>query len=193
MCAIVSVIVPAAGRSRRMGKANKLLQPVDSFATLLDATLTAVAATEPDDVIVVTGHEHDAVAARAALHDATIIRNPRFAQGMGSSLKAGVAAARENGAVMIWPADMPFIRPDTVRVLRQKLTPDIVVRPVYLGQPGHPVLFGAMFREALLEIPDAEGARSLLADPATRRISIDVDDPGVVRDLDTPQDFEEYR
>lgn len=185
----VTIVIPAAGLSRRMGDVNKLLEPIGEFATLLDATLTAVAAVGAENVILVTGHQHDAVAASAGHHDITIVRNARFEHGMGASLKAGVATAPPGCAVMIWPADMPFIRPETVRELLRRLTPDTVVRPVYLGKPGHPVLFGASYLDALLAISDDEGARRILSDENTSVTRIDVDDPGVVRDFDTPDDF----
>lgn len=187
----VTIVIPAAGLSRRMGDVNKLIEPIGEFATLLDATLTSVAAVGAENVVLVTGHQHDAVAATAGRHEVTIVHNPRFEHGMGASLKAGVAAAPPGRAVMIWPADMPFIRPDTVRELLRSLTADIVVRPVYLDKPGHPVLFGASYLDALLTIPDDEGARRILSDENTSVTRIVADDPGVVHDFDTPDDFKQ--
>jgi len=175
-----------------MGDANKLLQPVGAFATLLEATLTAIAAAGASDPVVVTGYEYESVAAAAAGHDVRLVHNPLFERGMGASLKAGIAAVSPGRAVMIWPADMPYIRPEIVRRLRGMLARDTIVRPVYLEQPGHPVLFGASFREQLLAIGDEEGARHVLdRNPASVAL-VNADDPGVINDLDTPEDFREH-
>lgn len=174
-----------------MGETNKLLQPVGAFATLLNATLSVIEASGASRIVVVTGHQHDSVSAAAASDpNVRIVYNPRFELGMGTSIKAGVAAVPSGHVIMIWPADMPSVRPETVHQLLNLLTPESVVRPMYLDQPGHPVLFGSTYLDALQDIPDAEGARSLLVHSSVTKLN--VDDPGVVRDLDIPEDFNQH-
>ncbi|NQA49427.1 nucleotidyltransferase family protein, partial [Pseudomonas aeruginosa] len=108
--------------------------------------------------------------------------------GMGHSLAAGVAAARNSPAraIAVLLGDMPWIAADTLERLAAMATPEAIVFPLYDGQRGHPVLFGRAFWDALAQLDGDQGARRVLQAhrPAWREVPCD--DPGVLRDVDTP-------
>lgn len=176
-----------------MGTLNKLLQPVAWHSSVLEATLSRAVASCDAEIIVVTGFEHEKTSAIVDAFQQSsnveTVHNPDFETGMGSSLKTGFAAAPEGSAILVWPADMPFVSVSTVSMILARNQPDKIVRPAYLGDPGHPVLFGSSFRSQLLEISDDEGARQVLEANRDHVVELDVTDAGVVRDLDTPGDF----
>ena len=109
--------------------------------------------------------------------------------GMGSSLAHGVrvAAAAGADAVLIALGDMPWIRRDTITIVAAALAAaDQIVVPRYGGKPGHPVGFGRSHFPALSHLRDDQGARDVIASAGAVRW-IDVDDPGILIDIDTPE------
>ena len=117
-----------------------------------------------------------------------IVVVPSDNAGMGESIAAAVAAS---GAVTGWLialGDMPYIDPSTIEKLAQyPLAPEAIVVPSYLGQRGHPVLFGGNHRDRLASLRGDTGGRSLLQETAV--VTLEVGDPGILRDVDTPDDL----
>lgn len=109
-------------------------------------------------------------------------------RGMGASLATGISAAQDSESWIVALADMPRIAVTTIEAVARALDEGAsLAAPFYEGQRGHPVGFGFEHREALLALDGDAGARALLAtQPLTR---IDVDDPGILRDVDTPADL----
>jgi molybdenum cofactor cytidylyltransferase len=185
----VTAVVLAAGASRRFG-AHKLLVPLGGMP-LVARTVGAVAASAADDVVVVLGR--DARRVRRALADlrAAFVTNPAFAEGMSTSLRAGVAAVpAQADALVVVLADQPELASDAIDLViaafRDSGAP--IVRPVYDGVPGHPVLFSrALFPELALVTGD-EGARAVLARHAARVLDVPVAAPAP-RDVDTVDDY----
>jgi molybdenum cofactor cytidylyltransferase len=119
-----------------------------------------------------------------------VVVNERAADGMGSSLACGVAAAPDAAGWVIALADMPFIRADTVSAVARALgSGAVVAAPSHAGRRGHPVGFAAAFRRELEALSGDRGARSLLARHADRLTLVPSDDPGVLRDVDRRQDL----
>jgi molybdenum cofactor cytidylyltransferase len=88
---------------------------------------------------------------------------------------------------------MPFIRPTTIDALLQRFAevpPDSIVLPTYDGQPGHPVLFSIMYRDELRALQGDVGARSVVEAHAADLQRLPVDDPGILRDVDTREAYE---
>lgn len=107
--------------------------------------------------------------------------------GMGDSIAAGVKNTPDWQGWLIALADMPFILPETFTAVANSLDTNIIARPVYQQQAGHPVGFGADFRSELMSLHGDNGARSLF-----QRVSplmIPVNDAGVLRDIDKPDDL----
>ncbi|MDQ0624637.1 MULTISPECIES: nucleotidyltransferase family protein [Paraburkholderia] len=109
-------------------------------------------------------------------------------RGMGASLAAGIDASDDAEGWIVALADMPRIQPSTIEAVARTLDGGAsIVAPFYEGQRGHPVGFGAEHREALMSLDGDSGARSLLM--SGRVVRLDVDDAGVLRDVDTPGDL----
>lgn len=122
----------------------------------------------------------------------SVVPNPDWPRGQLSSIRAGVrAGAREGDAVMIHLTDHPTVTADTFRAVASAYCtskkPIVIAR--HQGRRGHPVLFDRSMFTELLDAPEDQGARVVVnADPA-RVQYVDVDDPGILLDLDTPQDL----
>ncbi len=108
--------------------------------------------------------------------------------GMGDSIAAAVRATADAPGWLILPADLPLVRPDTLRRIAQAPTEHAVVRPVYEGQPGHPVRFSRDCAAALLALVGASGAAAVVR--AHPLWTVKVDDAGCVLDIDTPEDLQ---
>lgn len=181
-------VVPAAGRSARFGSA-KLLAPLGG-ERLIDRTLNALFAGGVDRVVVVTAPGAD-LASAARLGDPRVVRvvNPDPSRGMFSSIQAGLAAAAGD-PVLVLPADMPFVSPATVRAVADACVGgDAVVAPTYQGRRGHPVAFPAALVPRLLAEAPASNLKAALTASAMAWRPVDVDDPGILRDVDTPADL----
>jgi molybdenum cofactor cytidylyltransferase len=109
---------------------------------------------------------------------------------MGTSFAAGVRAAADAHGWVVALADMPFLRPETIRVVAQALSDGAAIAaPAYRGERGHPVGFARRFFDELASLRGDEGARELLKRYPNLLTLYDVDDPGVLRDIDKPSDL----
>jgi molybdenum cofactor cytidylyltransferase len=119
-----------------------------------------------------------------------IVTLPDADRGMGASLAAGIAATQNALGWVIALADMPFIRPETVREIAACLSRGApLVTPAYRGRRGHPVGLAARYRATLLALQGEVGARALLERESARLWTLATDDPGVITDIDTPEDL----
>lgn len=158
---------------------------------MLARVLAAFANAPVAEVVVVTGADHDRVAAVVKRTGSVrSVHNPDFESGMASSIRRGVEAATEDAdGFVICPGDLPFLSGDVVRrlcdVFIAKEAPRIV-RPIYEERPGHPVLFDASFRGALVSIRGDQGARDVVRRNEAVLTRVPVEDEGVCQDVDTP-------
>lgn len=186
----VAAVLLAAGLSRRFGS-NKLLHLIDGRPMLRRVAENLVAALLPqDEVVVVLGHQAEAV--RAALDGLPVrcIVNENYVDGMGGSIAAGVSGVGDKAAgVMIMLGDMPWIGAGQIRVLRaafDRAAADAVVLPVHQGRRGHPVIFSRRWFPALCALRGDRGARSVLDAAGNDVIEVAMPDDGILRDLDQP-------
>jgi CTP:molybdopterin cytidylyltransferase MocA len=193
---VTAAVVLAAGSGTRLGGCAKALL-LHEGRTFLEHIVETVEAIRGGPVIVVVGPPYgDEVAAHArtleAKFEIKIVTNPDPSRGMASSVALGFAALQPWSRLapvrdaLLWPVDHPFVKAATLEALMQPLYAD-VVRPVYLGRGGHPPLIsrGRWKRFAACDQVDG-GARGVMA--TLRVIDVVVDDPAVVRDIDTPDD-----
>ena len=123
---------------------------------------------------------------------ATVIECANADEGMGASLACGVKATGNAAGWIIALADMPYIQPDSIAKIAAALAEGApIAAPVYKGARGHPVGIASAFRRQLEALSGDAGARSVLRDNANVIELIEVDDPGVCRDIDTPADLSE--
>jgi molybdenum cofactor cytidylyltransferase len=185
----VAGIVLAAGQSQRMGRANKLLAPVFGKPMLLHA-VDAMLASRADPVIVVTGHEAEAV--RAALGDRPVrlVHNPDYAEGLSTSLRRALEALPESASgVLIGLGDMPRVRARDLDRLIAGFEPAegrSICVPTVDGKRGNPVLFARRFVEEMQAIGGDVGARHLIGAHAEEVCEIGMDDDATLTDIDTP-------
>lgn len=180
----VTIIVLAAGRSTRFGNGNKLTAMLDGIPVIRRVADAAIAS-GVSEVVVVT---NDA-AIRESLAGLGIRFVPFGGDAMGSSIAAGVAASSDADAWLIWPGDMPLVRPATAARVAAAFNPDAPVVPTFGGRRGHPVLFPGRLRSRLTALSQDRGARSVLTD-AGSVIEVTVDDPDILFDIDSPSDLE---
>lgn len=184
----ITAILLAAGLSRRFGS-NKLLHVLDGRPMVRHAAETLVAAMGPEDeIIAVLGHQ--AAAVRKALRGLPIrfVVNDSYAEGMGGSIAAGVAAVADRAeGVLIAFGDMPWIGAVHIRSLRDAFdaaAADAITLPVHAGQRGHPVIFSRKWFADLAALDGDRGARAVLMQAGKAVIEVPMPDDAVLRDLD---------
>jgi molybdenum cofactor cytidylyltransferase len=184
----IAALVLAAGRSSRMGDANKLTQVLNGKPLVRHAAEAALAS-QASPVLVVTGHEADKIQAALEGLDVSFIHNPDFADGMATSLRAGLCAMPENAAgVAVLLGDMPNVTPAIIDRLICAATHDAkAVVPTLLGQRGNPVLLMRAILPDVLKLSGDQGARKLLEAAGEAVIEIALDDPAIALDIDTPE------
>lgn len=180
----IAALVLAAGRSQRMGAANKLLMEIDG-APMVARVVVAALASKAEPVLVVTGHEADAVGAALADLEITLIHNPNYAEGLSTSLAAGLTAMPEDidGAV-ICLGDMPWVGAAVIDSLIDGFDEQGICLPTHRGRRGNPVLWAKRYFAEMQAIEGDRGARDLIAKHADRVREIECDG-SVLRDVDT--------
>lgn len=180
----------AAGRGTRfdpLGQQNKLLAPLADGTPVARAAAHTMLTVLPR-VIAVVRPGAETLAHLLNETGCEVVFAIDAERGMGASLAAGVHASADADGWVVALADMPWILPATVEAVARKLGEGApIVTPVYEGRRGHPVGFGAVHGGALAALDGDTGARALLASPGLTTIA--VDDPGVLADIDTPEDL----
>ena len=186
-------LVLAAGRSTRMGQDNKLLMEIDG-KPMVQHAVDAMLASRADRVIVVTGHEADAVKAVLQGKGLTFRHNPAFADGLSTSLATGLAdLSEETAGVIIGLGDMPRIRPADIDRLIAAFNPDegrAICVPTVRGKRGNPVLFSVGFLPEMLDIEGDVGARHLIGAHNDQVCEVDMADDAALIDVDTKEALE---
>lgn len=190
-----AVVVLAAGRgSRFRGLHHKLVQTLGA-STVLATTISNALATQMPVLVVTTEPLAEMVSHHVATRDMVVlppVGSPAAqALGMGYSIAAGVAARSDASGWLILPADMPMIQTSTLRQVADELDGNAIAYAQHRGLRGHPVGFSAELYSELVMLTGDEGARRLLARyPA---MGVEVDDPGVLLDVDTEDDLDRVR
>ena len=183
-------IVLAAGRSTRMGAANKLTSDLDGKA-LVRHTVEAALASTAHCVLVVTGHQAGAVRNALAGLDVGFAHNPDFASGLASSLKVGIRAMPENvGGAMIMLGDMPQLSATHIDRLVEAFAAASgasIVLPVQQGKRGNPVIWPRDLFAEMLQLDGDAGAKRLLAAHKDRIREVEMDTDAIFADVDTPE------
>ena len=190
-----AVIVLAAGKGARfLGADHKLVQSLGT-GTVLGTTLRHAILSQLPLVVVTTEALADVARRSVAARDVVVLPDDGPASphvfGMGYSIAAGVSARPDAPGWLILPADMPLVQPATLQTVAQQIESHPVVYAQYKGRRGHPVGFSAELYSELVLLTGDEGARRLVARyPA---LGVEIDDPGVLVDVDTEADLEHLR
>jgi len=195
----VDAVLLAAGQSRRMGPDNKLLQELDG-QPMVRRVADAIAGSKTRRLIVVTGHEANAIENALKGVGARFVHNAGYSDGMGTSVAAGVSAvfdaADPPDAVLVCLGDMPDITPDIIDRLLGNYDPDAgraIVVAAHQGQRGNPVLWDRRFADDLTSLTGDRGARDILREHGEHVIAVELDDAAVLRDVDTPEALDARR
>ncbi|MDG6987711.1 MAG: nucleotidyltransferase family protein [Nitrososphaerota archaeon] len=190
---LIVAIVLAAGESRRMGRPKQTLNV--GGVPMLQRVLDMLRKTKVDRVVVVTGAHWEELRAAVKFGKEEVIHNEGYAEGMGSSLRAGIAAAGTADAVLIVLADQPSVLPDTVDALiaGYRSSEKRIVAPVYHGRRGNPVLFDRALFPKMSQVRGDVGAKAIVERNRDFLLEIPVEDDGVVTDIDEPDDLDGFR
>jgi molybdenum cofactor cytidylyltransferase len=185
----IAALILAAGRSTRMG-ANKLLEVLHE-KPLVRHVADAARASDASPLIIVTGHEREKLATSLSEIDATFIHNPDYAQGLSTSLKAGLSAVPQecDGAVILL-GDMPLVTTDIINTLIaaiQTASDKSAAVPVAKGEWGNPVLLMRKTFTDVSTLTGDAGARKYLMGHRDQVLEVPVSDTSVLVDLDTPE------
>ena len=183
-------IVLAAGDSSRMGRPKQLL--MFRGKTLLECVVDSALGSALARTVVVLGHQAAELEALLAGREVDVVVNPRYRQGQGTSVRAGLQrVGAESAAVIFLLGDQPLVSAATIDWLitayRQGSAP--IIQPVFEGRRGNPVLFGRETFPALAALGDDENARSIFERFAGRIVRVPVDDPYIHFDIDTAEDY----
>jgi len=189
----IAAVVLAAGRSSRMGGPNKLLEKI-AGRPLVRIVAEAALGSRARPVIVVTGHQRDRVEAALAGLPVRLVHNPDFADGLGTSLKAGIAALpTEVDGVIVCLGDMPQVDAALIDRLLAAFDPDkgaLVVVPTIAGKRGNPVVWSRRFFPDLMVVEGDVGARYLIGRYAEAVAEVPLVGNAALTDIDTPEALE---
>lgn len=189
-------VVPAAGASRRMGR-PKLLLPY-GVSTILGSLVAALRAGGASPVLLVTAPGDEELRGRALEAGCRVAVNPDPERGMLSSIREGIAAlggahslAERGEVLLVAPADLPALRSATVAELlwRRTAAEAPLAVPTYQGKRGHPLAIAPALLPEIATLHLDVGLKELLERHAAAVLEVPVEDPGAVRDVDTPEDY----
>ena len=182
-----TLIVLAAGQGRRFGGSGHKLEQRLGDSDVLGSSLRHAVESGLPVVVVTTAALAPLAVRHLAVGDVVVVSDEEAQRGMGRSIASGVAARPHAAGWLILPGDMPLVRPASIRAVAAALRQSPVAYAQYRGRRGHPVGFGAELYSELVVLDSDEGARRIAARyPA---LGVEVDDPGVLLDVDTPADL----
>lgn len=187
----ISAIILAAGYSSRMGS-MKMLLPM-GVCNMLERTIGSFLAAGIEEVFVVTGFEAEKIEQCAAGLRVHTVRNTSFAEGMFSSIQAGVRALPQDvDAFFVMPGDIPFVDPGIIRELAAGITPEnMILYPRFEGRKGHPPLISAKLRDEIqqADIQLAGGLKGVLSRHENMAAYLNFADPALLMDLDYQEEY----
>lgn len=197
----VVLVVLAAGQGSRFGPGGHKLSQKFGSSTVLGTTLGHALISQLSVVVVTTAALAPLAQLTMAASDVVVIPEVGSARkdgpsgegtlGMGYSIAHGVLARSQASGWLVLPGDMPMVLPQTLQAVAAQLEHHAIAYAQHLGRRGHPVGFGAELYSELVALKGDEGARRLIARYPAQ--PVDVQDAGVLMDVDTPIDLEEAR
>src|SRR5690606_219872 len=188
----VAAAMLAAGFSRRMGVVHKLIQEVDG-EPMLRQVARQLLASRCDRVVVVVGHQADAVRDVLSGLSVDVIPNPDFHEGMAASVRVAAGTARQGEALLICLGDMPYVSVQVIDAIIEAYRAGghyenvAAFQPYFQGRAGNPVLWVPHAVRSLKALKGDEGARGLLKSLGNAVRQVPVPDDSIFLDIDTPE------
>ena len=190
---MIAAIILAAGKSERMGRPKALLPFGDS--TFCQHLYDLLKSSSAGEVRVVLGAQAGEIESGTGIPEKEIVINPDYEKGMLSSLQAGLVALHEAApeAVILCPVDHPNITLTLIELIISSFRSSgaEIVIPTRAGRRGHPVLFASSLFGDLISAPLDVGARHVVHQHPEKVLEVETDEPGVVQDIDAPEDYRE--
>jgi molybdenum cofactor cytidylyltransferase len=189
-----ALILLAAGMAKRMGSLKQLL-PLGT-STIMGITLDNIMASNADKVIVVVGAMAEETSKIASRPNVTVVNNPDYKLGMSTSLVKGIKHISQDAQlVMIALADQPLIKTETYNLLFNKAeaSQKRIAVPVYQGQKGNPIILKHVYLQELKSLKGDVGGRELLLRHPDDILYVEVDDPGIITNINTPSSYEKIK
>jgi molybdenum cofactor cytidylyltransferase len=186
----ITAIILAAGRSSRMGDFKPLLKIDDK--PVLKRVISIFPEAGIKDVRVIVGYRYSELLVQIEECDVAWIRNDRWEQGMFSSVKAGVATIEDSvKGFLVMPVDIPLVEAPTIIRLVEvfEQSEKLVCYPNFRGRRGHPPLISTQYRQEILQWENSGGLAGFLKQKQADSIDVDVEDEGILLDMDTPEDY----
>ena len=190
----VSAVLTAAGESTRMGQPKPLLPW--RGATLIEYQVESLSRAGVSQIVVVLGHESEAVARFVDERSARCVVNEHYRKGRSGSIKAGLAAVDADAdAVLFLGVDQPRTSDLIARVVEAHLQKGaLITSPRHNGRGGHPLVFSMSLREELANTTEEnQGIRQVFRRHDGEVNEVEIDDPMIRLDLNTPDDYENAR
>lgn len=190
----IAAVILAAGYSSRMDQPKALLQ-IDGV-TFLESIIAKLNKIDIREIIIVLGDDSKKIQSQISMSDdLLIVENHQPEQGQLSSIKLAIRNMTPGiNGFLLTLVDHPLVSQATYETIvkHSERDPNKIVIPVYNNKNGHPVYFGRDFSKDLLQAPLDEGARSVVRKYPDRIRRVDVQDSGILRDIDLPEDYEKY-
>jgi molybdenum cofactor cytidylyltransferase len=191
----VAAVILAAGKSSRMGEPKQLLRLGEN--TVLGQTIENVRRSVLREIILVLGDSAEAIRRQLTLPESlTLVINPSWQQGMASSLRAGLSAvSHQTEGALILLADQPFVHPETLnRLVEQHCQSRAqIVIPTHRGVRGNPVLLDRSVFAEVMALEGDVGCRAIFANHLQGIVKVEVDDEGILLDIDNQDDYQRLR
>jgi CTP:molybdopterin cytidylyltransferase MocA len=184
---MITGIILAGGDSKRMGSPKALLRiENETFANRITRIMKAAGI---ENVLLVAGADRDEIAKSSELY--YVFFNPEHSFGQFSSLQRGVRNLPTGSEqILVWPVDLPLVQQSTIEKLIEKAANNPVVVPVFSGRKGHPVIYNSEALRKILQMKPVQTGKELFAYFEGRVALVEVEDPGVLIDIDTPEDYD---
>ena len=186
----IGAIVLAAGFSKRFGD-SKLLAQLHNGNTVVQQTLERIAEVFPHRIVVTRPELMPQLLPLAP--GTSFLAFEHAGQGMGATLAFAAQHIGDWRACLVCLGDMPFIEASTYRQIAEQIEEDSIVIPVLDSKIGNPVAFGSVYFDELGKLQGDAGGRKLITLHRSAVRELSVDDPGVLQDIDTPEDLARYQ
>lgn len=192
----IHAVILAGGESKRMGTTNKLLEPING-KPMVAFTAETIIASKANSVAAVTGFEHQKIQEAIKNSNIEFIHNKNFQNGISSSVVTAIKSAPEDcSAILIGLGDMPKITVSHINMLIDAYNPlegRAICVPTWKGKRGNPVLWARRFFPEMLQLKGDFGAKELMGKYAELVVEVEMNDNGIVIDIDTPEALEAFR